>query len=147
VVTYRYFEMTQGGVPRFPAFMRVREDVDASEFDVGASKEAPASPQKNTKTTPQKKATPQKKTKKAGPSSTWCVEPRFSARGVCDSESGGKFWEVAVNGDGEMVVKYGKLGSAGSCTTKAFADEAAATKEAKKLVRQKAGKGYEMQSL
>lgn len=32
VVAFRYFEITEAGVPRFPAFMRVREDVSATEF-------------------------------------------------------------------------------------------------------------------
>merc|ERR1711998_786816 len=32
VVTYRFFELTPAKVPRFPAFMRVRPDVDRAEF-------------------------------------------------------------------------------------------------------------------
>lgn len=32
VVTFRFFETTAKGVPRFPTYMRVREDVDPNEF-------------------------------------------------------------------------------------------------------------------
>jgi len=32
VVTVKYFELTNAGVPRFPTFQRIRVDVDASEF-------------------------------------------------------------------------------------------------------------------
>jgi len=32
VVTFQYFELTDGGIPRFPSFRRVRPDVDAAEF-------------------------------------------------------------------------------------------------------------------
>jgi len=32
VVTFGYFELTDGGVPRFPRYLRVRPDVDPAEF-------------------------------------------------------------------------------------------------------------------
>ena len=32
IVTFRYFEMTNAGVPRFPSYLRQRDDVDATEF-------------------------------------------------------------------------------------------------------------------
>lgn len=32
IISYRYFEMTKAGVPRFPVYLRVRADVDESEF-------------------------------------------------------------------------------------------------------------------
>jgi len=37
VVTFRYFEITKAGVPRFPAFMRIRPDVSADEFSMASS--------------------------------------------------------------------------------------------------------------
>mmetsp|Transcript_12567 Transcript_12567/g.20943 ORF Transcript_12567/g.20943 Transcript_12567/m.20943 type:complete len:571 (-) Transcript_12567:71-1783(-) len=33
VISFRYFEMTKAGVPRFPVYLRVRRDVDESEFE------------------------------------------------------------------------------------------------------------------
>ena len=32
VITFKYFELTKDGIPRFPTFLRIRPDVDASEF-------------------------------------------------------------------------------------------------------------------
>lgn len=32
VITYKYFELTSDGIPRFPTFMRIRPDVDKSVF-------------------------------------------------------------------------------------------------------------------
>mmetsp|Transcript_30455 Transcript_30455/g.46638 ORF Transcript_30455/g.46638 Transcript_30455/m.46638 type:complete len:463 (-) Transcript_30455:8-1396(-) len=32
VISFRYFERTKAGVPRFPVYLRLRPDVDASEF-------------------------------------------------------------------------------------------------------------------
>ena len=32
VISFRYGELTDANVPRFPAYLRVRPDVDASEF-------------------------------------------------------------------------------------------------------------------
>jgi DNA ligase-1 len=33
VISYRYFEMTKAGVPRFPVYLRVRADVGEAEFE------------------------------------------------------------------------------------------------------------------
>ena len=52
-----------------------------------------------------------------------------------------KFWEIAVSGK-EVTVRFGRTGTNGQTQTKAFPDEAAATKHAEKLVKQKTGKGY-----
>ena len=32
VITYKFFELTRDGAPRFPTFLRVRPDVDPAEF-------------------------------------------------------------------------------------------------------------------
>ena len=32
VITFKYFELTKDGIPRFPTFLRVRPDVAASDF-------------------------------------------------------------------------------------------------------------------
>lgn len=33
VITFQYFELTKDGIPRFPTYLRLRPDVEASEFD------------------------------------------------------------------------------------------------------------------
>ncbi len=54
---------------------------------------------------------------------------------------GSKFWDVDVAGS-KMTVRFGKVGTSGQAQVKDFADEAAATKAAEKLIREKTGKGY-----
>jgi len=56
-------------------------------------------------------------------------------------EKSSKFWEIQVAGD-SFGVRYGKVGTAGQTNVKVFADAAAATKHADKLVSEKLGKGY-----
>ena len=52
-----------------------------------------------------------------------------------------KFWAIRVSGPSHTV-RYGKIGTAGQSKTKTFADDAAATADAGKLVAEKTGKGY-----
>lgn len=53
-----------------------------------------------------------------------------------------KFWEVVVEGS-VLVVRFGRIGTAGQTKTKTFPSPEAARKELDKLVREKTGKGYE----
>jgi predicted DNA-binding WGR domain protein len=52
-----------------------------------------------------------------------------------------KFWEIKLEG-ASFTTTYGKLGTAGTSTSKSFADEATAKKEHDKLVAEKTKKGY-----
>ena len=52
-----------------------------------------------------------------------------------------KFWEVAVAGQA-VTVRYGRIGTQGQTSTKAFADAAAAAQHAAKLIAEKTAKGY-----
>jgi DNA ligase-1 len=52
-----------------------------------------------------------------------------------------KFWEVWVDGT-TMYTQYGRIGSAGQTTLKAYPDAAAARKAADKSIAEKLGKGY-----
>jgi predicted DNA-binding WGR domain protein len=52
-----------------------------------------------------------------------------------------KFWNINQSGD-SYTVTYGRIGSAGQETTKSFASEALALKEAEKLIKEKLSKGY-----
>ncbi|MGE3803118.1 MAG: AAA domain-containing protein [Gemmataceae bacterium] len=52
-----------------------------------------------------------------------------------------KFWEIVVTGN-QHTVRFGRRGSAGQRKTKTFADEAAAARDAERLVRDKLAKGY-----
>jgi DNA ligase 1 len=118
VITYRYQELSTAGVPRFPSYVGVRDDVrlpppSAAPPPVATSapKLAPAAPGKGR---------------------------RFE---LSDGTSN-KFWEVAVGGT-EMTVTFGRIGAAGQSKTKSFASEGAAAAEAKKLIDEKTAKGYQ----
>ncbi len=52
-----------------------------------------------------------------------------------------KFWNIQLEGSSHTVT-YGRIGSAGQSSTKDFASEELASKDAEKLVKEKLGKGY-----
>ena len=55
--------------------------------------------------------------------------------------SSNKFWEIAVEGAG-YTVRYGKIGTDGQLQSKSFSTQAAALKQAEKVIAEKLGKGY-----
>ena len=52
-----------------------------------------------------------------------------------------KFWAISRSGC-EVTTRWGRIGSNGQSKTKSFADEAAATKAADRLIAEKTGEGY-----
>lgn len=68
-------------------------------------------------------------------------EPSFSQYLVSQSTSGGKFWEVEVEG-AVMRTRYGKLGQDKAWSSKQFASHEAALKAATSKAMGKRGKGY-----
>lgn len=113
-ITFRYQEMTDAGVPRFPSYLGVRA-VDRPALIVPA----PAAPP-----TPATIST-------AG-------TPRYFE--YSDGKSH-KFWEVSQAGR-DMTTRWGKVGSAGQTKTKTFASEEAAAKQVAKLIAEKLADGY-----
>jgi len=53
-----------------------------------------------------------------------------------------KYWHVTVDGS-ELVVSFGRIGTAGQLKRRSFASETMARHEAEKLIREKLGKGYQ----
>jgi DNA ligase-1 len=111
-ITFRYQELTDGGVPRFPSYVGVRVIAQSSA------------------TTP---------TFFQGESAMPNIATLRRFEYVAGSSD--KFWAVAVNGT-DVVVNYGRNGTAGQSNTKSFADPAAAQKHADKLIQEKTGNGY-----
>jgi DNA ligase-1 len=116
VITYRYQELSTGGVPRFPSYVGTRDDVRLSP-----PAPPPAAPV----------ASAPAPAKASGPSRRYELVEGTSS----------KFWEVAVAGS-DLTVTYGRIGTAGQSKTKTFADAGAALAEAEKLIAEKTGKGY-----
>ena len=135
-ITFRYQELSDGGVPRFPSYVRVRVD-----------EPTPASePKKEVDM-----ATPKTKVPVSGPS-----KPAAAAATAAPAPSGAggkarhfefvegtssKFWEISRSGN-DVTTSWGRIGTAGQSKTKTFADEVAATKEYDKLVAEKTKNGY-----
>ncbi len=124
VITFRYQELSDAGVPRFPSYVGVRHDVaPPTPTPLAASSKVP------TKQAVVGAA--------AAPSST--IGKRYFEL-VDDSSS--KFWEVSRSGC-DVTTRWGKIGADGQGKTKAFKDEAAAQKEEERLIEEKTEKGYE----
>ena len=119
-VTFRYQELTEAGVPRFPSF--VGERIDAPGEVVPLVKAPPAAAVKLVKAVP--------------------APPTGGKRYFEFEEDGSsKFWEVSVSGN-DLTTRWGKIGSAGQTKTKTFATPEKAQQEADKLIAEKTGKGY-----
>jgi DNA ligase 1 len=161
VITFRYQELSDRGVPRFPAFVRVRTDIDELTFNVetdpagvkvlagatGVKTSAPASANiapapkavaasANVAPAPKPVATP------IAVQSASASLNSFAPRMFEFTEgTSSKFWEVTLVGT-EVIARFGKIGTAGQSKPKPFPTAAAATKYYDDLIAEKTGKGY-----
>ncbi|CAN5758944.1 hypothetical protein BH23PLA1_BH23PLA1_27610 [soil metagenome] len=127
IITFRYQELSEGGVPRFPSFVGVRPDVAwlPAGSDIVAPSIAPIAVSSPPEVSEDKKAAHSEPVR------------RFEL-----AEGGSaKFWAVAVRGD-EVPVRYGRIGSTGLARTKLLADADAARRHAEALIGEKTRKGY-----
>ena len=120
-VTFRYQELSDAGVPRFPSWVGVRHDV--------AVKEA--------------KSAPTRKSHASAPvtivgSTGVAPKPRYFE---FVEDNSAKFWEVCQSGN-TMTTRWGRIGSAGQSKTKTFTDEQAAANAIAVLVEEKTDEGY-----
>jgi DNA ligase-1 len=120
VISFRYQELSDAGVPRFPSFVRVRQL--ASE----TTRKEPKAAQSTRRTKAKKGSPPQKEGARY-----------FEFVGGKSS----KFWEVRVD-ECQVTVRYGRIGSDGTIKVKEFDDAQAAQAHAEKLLTEKAAKGY-----
>jgi DNA ligase-1 len=124
-ITFRYQELSEAGVPRFPSYVGVRKLAEPT-------------------TRSAKKTPPLAKTSAIGKGEMTMAKTSDSkARRFEFSEgNSNKFWEISVEG-ADMTVTFGRIGTKGQTKTKTFADAAAVQKEADKLIAEKTGKGYQ----
>jgi DNA ligase-1 len=113
-VTFRYQELSEAGVPRFPSYVRVRTDLPSAVVTTDKPKPPPA------------------------PSKPGGTKGRYFE--YVDGKSS-KFWEISYAGN-ELTTRWGRIGSAGQSKTKAFESDSAAQEQASKLIAQKTGEGY-----
>ncbi len=114
VITFRYQELSDGGVPRFPSYVGVRADlpvevVDHIWIDPSLAAEGPS--------------------------------PTTTRRFELIEGTAARFWEIARDG-ASVTVRYGRIGTDGQSKTKVLADEAAALRHVANLVEEKIAKGY-----
>ena len=133
VIMFRYQEMTDAGVPRFPSFVRAVTGEKAKTTLAKAKK-------KTTKKTTKKKQA--KATKKAAAAAKPMPAGARYFELVDDKSS--KFWEVGINGS-EVTVRYGRIGTDGTSKTKDLGSESAAQKHLEKQISSKESKGYQEQ--
>ena len=120
-VTFRYQELSDGGVPRFPSWVGVRHDATVKI----------SGPAVTTKPEP---AMPVPIASDNGGS-----KPRYFE---FVEGSSSKFWEVSQSGN-TMNTRWGRIGSAGQTKTKTFADEQSAASAMALLIEEKMDEGYE----
>jgi DNA ligase len=118
-VTFRYQELSDAGVPRFPSWVGVRHDVALKETKpVASTKPAATAP--------------------VSIASGGGSKPRYFEFVEGNSS---KFWEVSQSGN-TMTTRWGRIGSAGQSKTKTFADEQAAVDAMALLIEEKTDEGY-----
>lgn len=115
IVTYRYQELSNDGVPRFPSYVGTRDDV---AFPERAARPAPA------------RAAVSANAREA-PADT----PPFRR-----FASGGTSWEIALDGKTHTIRRL--VGSALETTRTAFSDATAAWRDAEARVAAKVGEGF-----
>ena len=120
LITFRYQELSDAGVPRFPSYVGIR--IDAADPSLLKPPPTPAAP------------APASSPPEPTPGAT-------SRRFELIEGSAAKFWEVEQIGP-TVTVRYGRIGTNGQTKTKTLADQAAATHHATGLIGEKTTKGY-----
>jgi DNA ligase-1 len=142
LITFRYQELSDGGVPRFPSYVGVRIDgrwEGSAALPVVMSVAAPstaATPAEKSAAPPAAKPEPKPATgasAKSGDAAARYFE-------FVDGKSS-KFWEVQLDGS-SLITRYGRIGTDGQRTLKDFTSEDGARREREKLVLEKTKKGY-----
>jgi DNA ligase-1 len=125
LITFRYQELSDAGIPRFPSFVGLRGDVVASPVAAVSSVSVP------------KKELSQAQVRSI-PAATASSEIRYFEN---TEDNASKFWEVSVL-DNELTTRWGRIGTNGQSKTKSFASAAAATAERDQLIESKLAGGY-----
>jgi DNA ligase len=120
VITFRYQELSNDGVPRFPSYVGERLDV-AHPAPIAAAKAKPKPVAKPPEPEPEKPAAD------------------YKVRLVHDEEQ--KFWEIEVRGS-TYYTRFGKLGSPGQTRLTDLGSATAAKTDADKRAMQKRREGY-----
>ena len=148
IVNFRYQELSEGGVPRFPSYVGLRTDAPVVSTSDDLRRAADESPGKSSRTPRASHSAPSHMAEPV-PAAPAVGMPTEAAAGIgntpryfeCVEEGASKFWELRVDGT-EMTVRWGKIGTNGQLKKKTFATAEVAVREAAKLMAEKTSKGY-----
>lgn len=121
-ITFRYQELSDAGIPRFPSYVGLRTDVSLPAAAATGSGVAPP---------------PAPVAVVAAPAAGGPAKRYFEST----EDGAGKFWEVWTEG-ADVTTRWGRVGSSGQQKTKTLATPEKAAAEADKLVAEKTSKGY-----
>jgi DNA ligase-1 len=140
-VTFRYQELSDAGVPRFPSWVGLRLDA-AVKSPPERSAQAPSlTPSLQHSTAPAQPTAPNPQAKSPQPTPPPSGSGNTPRYFEFTDDSSNKFWEISQSGS-SLTTRWGRIGSTGQNKTKSFADEKAASNAVAKLIQQKADEGY-----
>ena len=131
LITFRYQELTDRGVPRFPSFVRGWIEDDTSAVALTAL--APDAQQPGVPAVGDHISIDNTNNLKES-----IMDKRYFE---FIGGNSAKFWEIGVSGN-TVTVRFGRIGTDGQTQVKPFPDADAATRHAEKLIAAKIGKGY-----
>jgi DNA ligase-1 len=158
-VTFRYQELSDAGVPRFPSWVGIRLDGPATPMParspsaegahaLGSASGGGGSPTRSKQissitpafkhSSPVTPTIPASPAAISSPGSSGGTKPRYFE---FTDDSSNKFWEISQCGNA-LTTRWGRIGSSGQNKTKTFADEKAAANAVAKLIQQKTDEGY-----
>ena len=129
LITFRYQELSDGGVPRFPSFIRLGSQSGSASVPSPSQSDPPA--------------VTKIKAVRSSAAPTPAASTASASKRYFELVDGtaNKFWEISVDGP-SVTVRYGRIGTSGQTQTKTFGDPAAAASHAEKLIGEKTEKGY-----
>lgn len=141
IITVKYQEVTPDGALRFPVYVGPRADGDPTQAPPTRKKAvaqpvAPPAPEPKVEVPKVAKPQAAQPVPVSSGGSAMTTKRYFE----CVEGTASKFWEVWVEGN-EVVTQWGKIGTSGRETRKAFADAEKTKKEYDKLVTEKTTKG------
>ncbi len=162
LIKFRYQELSDGGIPRFPSYVGIRSDLDAPvtqphadqtpvpPISVSTIPAQPPAAKSSSKPEPKApdKVPPKISTEpvKAAASKAPAIKSSATAAGTRRFEfvesGSSKFWEISLTGS-DLTTRWGRIGSDGQTKTKTFPTNDKAQAEYNKLIEEKTGKGYE----
>jgi len=122
VINFRYQELSEGGVPRFPSYVGVRGEATF-----------PSSP------TPAVEKVSPKVSMPVRPAEP--IASTGARRFTYGSGETGRFWEAAQRGN-VVTMRFGALGSEGQTKTRAFPSEAVAREALEEMIADKLDDGF-----